>query len=314
MKRVIRRGVFETNSSSSHSLTLKRIKGTPKNEIDEDASFEIRSPLAKTIQMLGLIQNAESDYEGTAMSIDELDEAGAIKHQIITELKEKYPDAVMPKTGTEISTLELSNLITPIITDIEFNGNKFFGKFQDQILTCFFTVDSMARHVVRKFKKEMLNELAKINNWTLDDAKREVEFEAFANTEIRDALADKKNTLDRLRKIGEQDYSFREAFRASGITDIIAFAQDYLITDCQSFKKRVNGKISCERYFSNGCLNYCDCGFESYYSILDKLDLDSFAPDEEIRQAAQRFLSNEYKLVAVEKYCGFIFEKTGEIF
>ena len=60
MKRVIRRGVFETNSSSSHSLTLKRIKGTPKNEIDEDASFEIRSPLAKTIQMLGLIQTQKA--------------------------------------------------------------------------------------------------------------------------------------------------------------------------------------------------------------------------------------------------------------
>ena len=40
MKTVIRKGVFETNSSSTHSLSLKN---TDSNNENEEVSFEIRS-------------------------------------------------------------------------------------------------------------------------------------------------------------------------------------------------------------------------------------------------------------------------------
>lgn len=90
MKLVIRNGVFETNSSSTHSFTIKKtgdtkavslidekikeLEGSEKTEIDEfriqrykkinarngHVSFIIKSPLAKIVWFLGLLENAES--------------------------------------------------------------------------------------------------------------------------------------------------------------------------------------------------------------------------------------------------------------
>lgn len=58
MKTVIRKGVFETNSSSTHAISIKKSKDM---EISKDTSFEVRSNLAKMVQLFGLINNAEYD-------------------------------------------------------------------------------------------------------------------------------------------------------------------------------------------------------------------------------------------------------------
>lgn len=69
MKTVIRRGVFETNSSSTHSLS---IFGTPK--LEDEASFEICSPKAKMVTLLGLIDNAEPYVDPDDEPYEEQDE------------------------------------------------------------------------------------------------------------------------------------------------------------------------------------------------------------------------------------------------
>ena len=56
MKRVIREGVFETNSSSTHSVVFKKKKG---NAPDKDASYELHSPFAKTMFLIGIYSQAE---------------------------------------------------------------------------------------------------------------------------------------------------------------------------------------------------------------------------------------------------------------
>ena len=66
-------------------------------------------------------------------------------------------------------------------------------------------------------------------------------------------------------------------------------------------------------YFCNGCLNDCNCGFESYYDIEEKLGLDFYMTDEQISEIAKSFLTSS-KFVAKEYYSGLLFEKTGEIF
>lgn len=59
MKSVIRRGVFETNSSSTHTLTI--VGKGKKPDVDmEEISFEICSPTAKTFMVFALIENADS--------------------------------------------------------------------------------------------------------------------------------------------------------------------------------------------------------------------------------------------------------------
>ena len=55
MKTVIRKGVFETNSSSTHTLTI--VKQGEKCETD--VSFEICSPTAKLFMIFGFVENAE---------------------------------------------------------------------------------------------------------------------------------------------------------------------------------------------------------------------------------------------------------------
>ena len=55
MKKVIREGVFETNSSSTHSVVFKK----KKNDLpDNDASYELHSPFAKTMFLIGLYNHA----------------------------------------------------------------------------------------------------------------------------------------------------------------------------------------------------------------------------------------------------------------
>ena len=56
MKIAIRKGVFETNSSSTHSLALGRGDESPKREME--VSFEVCSPLAKVFMLFGFVENA----------------------------------------------------------------------------------------------------------------------------------------------------------------------------------------------------------------------------------------------------------------
>ncbi len=89
MKTVIRKGVFETNSSSTHSLSLKR---NAKDVPEKDASFVIQSPLAKAVTMLGLIDNAEDGFCRPFYLRDEYDErADRVKKETVDRIREINP-------------------------------------------------------------------------------------------------------------------------------------------------------------------------------------------------------------------------------
>ena len=63
MKKVIREGVFETNSSSTHAVVFKKKKG---DSPDNDSSYELHSPFMKTLFFIGLCTHADlyvKDYE-----------------------------------------------------------------------------------------------------------------------------------------------------------------------------------------------------------------------------------------------------------
>ena len=62
MKTVIRRGVFETNSSSTHSLTI--VKGSESAPKDMEVSFEVISPTAKVFMIFGFVENAGCECSG----------------------------------------------------------------------------------------------------------------------------------------------------------------------------------------------------------------------------------------------------------
>ncbi len=55
MKRVIREGVFETNSSSTHTVSFVRKE---KEGADKESSYELHSAFAKMMFLIGLCENA----------------------------------------------------------------------------------------------------------------------------------------------------------------------------------------------------------------------------------------------------------------
>ena len=232
MKTVIRKGVFETNSSSTHSLSLGK---TVSKEIDEEASFEIRTKEAKIALLFGLIENAEIEFCGC-------------KHK-----KAEYD-----------------------------------------------------RKLVLNFKETVIEEYSKQKNYTKEQALLQIDYEEFANTYLRDIQDDEK----KLKEYLEENEDFKNSFKQSKSMDIVEFAKKYFIEDYNEFKRMTNGKFQCDKYFSNGCLNDCDCGFESYTKIAEEFDLDG----NDIQEKAKEFLSDDCKIIAKELWNGFIFEKTGEIF
>lgn len=236
MKAVIRKGVFETNSSSTHSLSLGK---TASKEISEEASFEIRTREAKIALLLGLIENAEMEYSHA-------------KHK-----KAEYK-----------------------------------------------------RNLVLAFKEAVIEEYCKLNNYTKEIALLQIDYEEFSNTYLRDILKNEETAAEKLNEYLNVNDDFKTAFRQSKNNDIVEFAKKYFIDDYNEFKLLTNGKFRCDKYFENGCLNSCDCGFESYTKIAEQFDLD----ENRIEDKAKEFLSDECKIIAKEYWNGFIFEKTGEIF
>ena len=80
MKKVIREGVFETNSSSTHTVSFVR-KET--EERDKESSCELRSAFAKMMFLIGLCENASRI---PVYFEEDMDEA----------LAEMYPEGEIP--------------------------------------------------------------------------------------------------------------------------------------------------------------------------------------------------------------------------
>ena len=314
MKRVIRKGVFETNSSSSHSLTIRKSSKMQGDVIDEDASFEIRSPLAKVVQMLGLIDNAENDFLGMAHSMDSTGDSAEVKQAIINQFKEEYPEVFEGVDGETISAKELAERLVPIVSLCSFDTLEFFDSFEDSFVYTFYYMDSVNRSVVLSFKEKMLNEFCKIEGLTMEQAMEQIEFEAFGNKELKEILKDETTAEPKLKELLNVHFYFRHDFEKSGEKDIVAFAKKFIYTDLQRFKENRDGRFPCCIYFNNSCLDECYCGMESYYELAKALKIDEDTSDEEMQKKVEFFLSRKSKIVAIEKYCGHIFEKTGEIF
>ena len=314
MKTVIRKGVFETNSSSTHSLTIRDASPKQGDEVDEDASFEIRSPLAKVIQMLGLMDKAETAFLSEARSFDEQDDAVEIKTRIVNKAREMCPEELQGVNPESIMTADLVEKFIPVLYHPDFFSLDFFEEFDDDSLKYIYTIHNVTRDVVKTFREKMFEEYCRIEGITKEEATQRIDAEAFGNMEIKEILKDKSTAEPKLRELMTKYFKFRFEFERSGETDIVAFAEEFYLTDMYEFKKMRDGRISCEIYFCEGCLDYCDCGFDSYYGISSELDIDEATSDEEMDEKVKKFLSKRSKIVAKEYYCGHIFEKPGDIY
>lgn len=87
---VVRYRVFETNSSSTHSLCIK--KCTLNKKADNNASFEIRSIPAKIVWFRGLLLNALNEFDNKKQCeyTKEIDQK--VKTALLNIAKEELPD------------------------------------------------------------------------------------------------------------------------------------------------------------------------------------------------------------------------------
>lgn len=241
MKTVIRKGVFETNSSSTHAISISK---SDKKEITKGASFEIRSKLAKMVQLFGLINNAEYDC-----------------------IDSENPKFKIPK-----------KLVQP-------------------------------REIVLKFKEVLIDTYSETTDQSREEALEQIDFEAFSDTYLRDILNDK----DKLNEYKLDNFAFNMAFEESEKEDIVEFAKQYYIDDCNRIKSMVGNKIRCDCYFNQGCLNVCDCGMENYIKLQKSLNLLDTDTNEVLKQKAIDFLNDETRFVAKEYWNGVHLEETGDI-
>lgn len=175
MKKVIRRNVFETNSSSTHSLTIKKQKLF--KTIDKDASFEIRSPLRKTVWLLGLIDNAQKKYNDTLYFYFDDEISNQILQSII-ELVKSEPtlyQTLNNKYNNDIlnnaNIFELHDKIIDLGYPHLATGKDF------TYLTSYDTLKFLNR-----FKDILIKAYAKIKKTTIDEAKKEITIEAFKDS------------------------------------------------------------------------------------------------------------------------------------
>jgi hypothetical protein len=305
MKTVIRKGVFETNSSSTHSLSLKR---NARDVNEKDASFVIQSPLAKAVTLLGLIDNGEHEFNrkyGSRANYD--DEYPKIKEEVLSKIKELNPSLLENIDLEEISGEEIAEILLKLDDLDNFYKEEdfddicdYFDKISD--LEYYFTDDLNQKILLTKAKQFIFEEYAKIVNKPYDEAKEEIDFEAFAYIELKDALNDKEHAKENVEKLMNRDYRLRKAYDESENKDIISFAKKYLYENYLEFKNQPGRKYCCHRYFCDGALNDCYCGLESYDDICSALEIDVNDDDSKVREAIKIYLSDECKLVAKEKY------------
>ncbi len=322
MKTVIRKGVFETNSSSTHSLSLKKTENPNSTEIDEEASFEIRSPLAKAVTMLGLIDNAGDEFYRPFNFRDEYDDnVESVKKAALERIKEINPSLLENVELDGISSCEIADILLKI-DDVDrfyvYDEEKYkdFDEFIDKKcdFEYYFLNDILEKKTLIKVKDILFEEYAKIVNKTYEDAKEEIDFEAFAYIELKDALKDEKNAKENIEKLMKRDYRLRLAFEKSDTDNLLEFSKKYLYENYLEFKNQPGRKYCCHRYFCNGCLDTCDCGFESYSDICSALGISQYSDEKKLREAVRKYLSDEYKLVAKEHLGYSFFIKPGDIY
>ena len=318
MKKVIRKSVFETNSSSTHSLSLKKTKS---GKIDKEASFEIRSPLAKAITMLGLIDNAEDEYRRDFYSKGEYyDGADEIIIDVFHKLEKIAPKLVEGLDIVEISSYELAEILNQLDDLENFYNKEDFENIDEYIeknsdFKYYFYDNIQERRQLLKVHSLIFEEYAKVVNKSYDEAKEEIDFEAFAYVELKNALSDKENAKEKVQKLMDRDYRIQIAYSESEEKDLIKVAEKFLYDNYLEFKNAPGRRYCCHRYFCDGALDDCRCGFETYADICNNLDISNQDDENALREKVRKYLSNEYKLVAKECY-GYSgsYYKSGDIY
>ncbi|MBR3890438.1 MAG: hypothetical protein IKJ30_00015 [Bacilli bacterium] len=315
MKRVIRRGVFETNSSSSHSLSLVRVERNA-SKVKKDVSFEIRSRVAKAVFILGLIDNADDGYMHYWDILEDNEEAEEERQKIIKRLY-KSKDEGIEKIKEEYGNVEKLSFYNLIESIEEHCHDKYpiLGKVKNYDVNDALIHFSSYRKEVLKFKEFIIKAFCELEKINKKEAMDKLYYEAYKNIPLENILLHSNNKEEDLKEFMKSVfmYDFKQGYKKSKNKDIVEYAKKYLVSNAKRSIKQHDGRFYCTRYFREGCLNDCYCGFEDFNHISWNL-IGTCVDDESLYNRAKELLSDNYKFQAVEMYCGSYFEGNGEIY
>ena len=164
------------------------------------------------------------------------------------------------------------------------------------------SLKNKCRAITNRFKNHVIKEYANSIGKTESEALKLIQFEGFMYMPIKEYLLDIETAEEKLLKYADFNSRFKRLYLDSGITNIVDFAKKYLIDEFDKFKVTDELCYNCTRYFGEGALYDCDCGFATYHEIVSELDLEFGMSNEAIVELAKRFISDDYKFVAREEY------------
>ncbi len=258
MKKVIRESVFETNSSSAHSITFK-----PFNKEGERCHFAIVSPLQKIILLRSLVANSEESYRWR-------------EEEFIRSLQRKREEAGF---SDEYLRRELEKRVSALLEKNDFPADYFdpIEKESEEELFDFYSV------------------------WEDESKEKEAFCDLFGSVWDKDCRSFALYFLT----LVENEYRKSKGIDKEGLEKEIENAPIH------RGGRLFNGKMSvtCNRFFCEGALDECDCGFGSYYDIAKNLasalNIDRYRLLDEtqnLQEKARLFLSEEYCFACNEYY------------
>ena len=282
MKTLIRKSVFETNSSSTHSLTLKKVNAS-ENTIQENASFEIRSALAKMVCFWGLLYHAESEYQ---TSIEFL-----LNNKTISQLQQEFYNHIAsvvakinPKFEPQHCKHHAFEFLDKLLSmyDKEYDETK--AQFQALYLNHY-------RSQMQELKQYLLVNYCKMFHISEEQALQQINNETQRDIQLEKLLSSPE-TFPKAVEWLSYNSGFKESYETSTNKEEFAkqFAQNLYEKRC----KQCNQEYCCHHYFEEGPMMDCDCELDNYELMYD--EFKKFISHE----GSQEFLSDSYAIVAKE--------------
>lgn len=287
MKKIVRHSIFETNSSSSHSLSIKK---TADAKNDNRTAFVITDALQKIVWFFCITAECEDNYEGKISYYcggKTIEEVMKETIDIIRNLYEKNKDSYawcFNGSEPDFDTWDADDI------------RQFFAVVCEEDIDVYDTICALDavddRNSVLEIRNRLVKVYSDIENITEEEALDRIDKNYCEYDELVKAIEDPSKhararwILRRVSMLVETDYEKAKDKRAVLEEYKKEFEKCELNKDFDCY--------SCTRFFSEGSLYECNCGFETYGNILD--EFSEFADEDGVR----KFLSPEIAVVGYE--------------
>lgn len=291
MKRVIRQSVFETNSSSTHSIVYKRKNKEDKILKCSGIRREFNSNLDKLLFVLSLLNHARLDGEKhekrmenylleffggeDALRVDLIDTVVSLLDCSIVNIKLRIEDNIYYKQNNKyVEECDGSIKAEYSLDEVKLKLNKYGNMdLYVSILNQINFVDESFGVDLSKYEDFCMNtphymgfDIENYKEYLVKEKKfRKILFETYCKVENK--------TIDDLDKELTKMWSYNENF-------------------------------TCEHLFCDGPLKECYCGFEGYGELFGRLGICGYRSNEEFLKkcyaSANKLFSDKYHFILHE--------------